>query len=217
MQRLMSKFSRVSLVIITLFVAQYGVAFAGAILQPTAVSTTATSSTPISQAIDQSGLAAPYVSGITDFDTYVASTGHGNVISTTWLSDLNFPKLVSFDLGGLFAIDGFALWHTFPNDTMKDFELFSDTDGIFGNGGTTSLGTFTAPNIVSGHSFAFSSTTTQFIHLNITSGHGGVDVRVGEFAFRQASVIPEPSTYLLFAVGISGIMGLGYRQRKKAV
>jgi len=29
-------------------------------------------------------------------------------------------------------------------------------------------------------------------------------------------VIPEPSTYLLFAVGILGIIGMGYRQRKKA-
>jgi len=28
-------------------------------------------------------------------------------------------------------------------------------------------------------------------------------------------VIPEPSTYLLFAVGILGIIGIGYRQRKK--
>ena len=28
--------------------------------------------------------------------------------------------------------------------------------------------------------------------------------------------IPEPSTYLLFAVGILGIFGMGYRQRKKA-
>ena len=28
--------------------------------------------------------------------------------------------------------------------------------------------------------------------------------------------VPEPSTYLLFAVGILGTIGLGYRQQKKA-
>jgi len=30
------------------------------------------------------------------------------------------------------------------------------------------------------------------------------------------AVVPEPSTYLLFAVGILGILGMGYRRRKKA-
>jgi len=32
----------------------------------------------------------------------------------------------------------------------------------------------------------------------------------------QLGVTPEPSTYLLFAVGILAIVGMGYRQRKKA-
>jgi len=29
-------------------------------------------------------------------------------------------------------------------------------------------------------------------------------------------IIPEPSTYLLFTVGLLGLIGIGYRQRKKA-
>ncbi len=186
----------------------------GPIIQPTGVSTTANEFLPIGRTIDQSGLGAAYVSGVTDFDTFVAATGHNNSNATTWLSNLIFPKLVTFDLGALFGIDGFALWHTLPNTTIRDFDLFSDTDNNFGNGGTTSLGAFTAPNSggVSGHSFSFSQTSTQFVHLRINNHYGGVDVRVGEFAFR--STIPEPGEIALLGVGVLGLIG-GYVQRKR--
>lgn len=208
-----------SLVAIVLSVTFHGPASAATILQPTAVSTTAEELTPISQTIDQSGLTASYVSGVTDFDTYVAATGHGNGNLNSWLSDLIFPKLVTFDLGSPFAIDGFALWQTFPETTLKDFELFSDTDGDFGNGGTTSLGLFTAADFenteagVLGQSFGFSATTTQFAHMSITSGHGGIDMRVGEFAFRAVSEVPVPAAVWLFGSGLIGLIGTARRKK----
>jgi len=217
MQHSMSKFAQASLVAVTLFVALHGVAFAGVILQPTSVSTTAIPTAfGIGNTIDQSGLTANYVSGVTDFDTFVATTGHINNNPDLWKTFANpaLPIVNTFDLGALFEIGGFAMWHTFPNFHIKDFELFSDTDGNFGNGGTTSLGTFVAP--VSGgpgHSFAFNSTLTQFVHLEITSKASGSDITEGEFAFNQ---VPEPSTLILFALGFCGILGLSYRQRKKA-
>lgn len=47
----------------------------------------------------------------------------------------------------------------------------------------------------------FSSTPTNDL---ITLGHA------------SKNIIPEPSTFILFAVGILAIIGMGYRQRKKA-
>ncbi len=179
---------------------------AGPIIQPVGVSTTANEFHPISQTIDQSGLNTSYVSGVTDFSTYVASNGNGNNAVNQWLSDLTFPKVVSFDLGASLPIGGFALWSIFPGTGTRDFELFSDTDGDFGNGGTSSLGSFTAvdffsPGQENGQAFYFGTTTTQFVHLRIDNNHGGVDLSVGEFAFEQ---VPEPSSLVLLAT--SGLL-----------
>jgi hypothetical protein len=41
------------------------------------------------------------------------------------------------------------------------------------------------------------------------------DVALRPGAFSMNVPIPEPSTYLLFAVGILAIVGMGYQQRKK--
>ncbi len=45
--------------------------------------------------------------------------------------------------------------------------------------------------------------------------NGGVQINWDNVQL-DATLIPEPSTYLLFAVGILGIIGMSYRQRKKA-
>lgn len=87
---------------------------AGVIIQPVGVSTTANEFFSIENTIDQSGMTAGYVSGVTDFSTYLTATGHGNSAADLWQSNLTFPKLVSFDLGASIPIGGFALWGTFP-------------------------------------------------------------------------------------------------------
>jgi len=42
------------------------------------------------------------------------------------------------------------------------------------------------------------------------------NVEVGSYLVKSSPVIPEPSTLVLFALGFCGILGLSYRQRKKA-
>ncbi|MCA9169939.1 MAG: hypothetical protein KDB23_19825 [Planctomycetales bacterium] len=191
---------------------------ADVIIQPAGVSTTAVQFRPISNSIDQIGIVdiltgdpAPYISGVTDFGTYVPST-RGAGSGTQWLSDLALPKLVTFDLGSMWPINGFAVWLDFgplPNG-IKDFELFADTDNNFTNGGTIALGNFTAAPVRDGQSFLFSTTSTQFVHLNITSELGGVDVTVGDFAF---SAVPEPSSF--FFVGLIGLCAGAIRYWRK--
>jgi len=87
------------------------------------------------------------------------------------------------------SIEAFALWNADNsfNDGINGFELLADTDGIFGNGGTTSLGSFNAtlPGApIPAQTFTFGATSTQFVHLNITSNHGASSsVAAGEAAF----------------------------------
>jgi len=51
------------------------------------------------------------------------------------------------------------------------------------------------------------------VTLLVFTDSGTSDIGIDDL---QVSPIPEPSTYLLFAIGILGIIGMGYRQRKKA-
>ena len=191
---------------------------AGPILQPSSVSTTAVQFLPIGQTIDQSGLNdginfVNYVSGVTDFDTFVAATGHNNATTTLWLSDLAFPKVVTFDLGAPFAIDGFVLWNALSTSSANAFDVFSDSDGDFGNGAAFLMsGAAPAlsgvPTVVT-----FSAVTTRFAHVRINTDHGsGPDLVVGEFAFRQ---VPEPVSLALLGAG--GLLLLLARARRRRV
>jgi len=100
----------------------------------------------VNDLIDQSGLSPSYTSGVTDFNSYTSSATHAFLeVSNAWVSNTGNPTgIITFDLGSTHSIEAFALWnHNFPN-SINDFELLADTDGSFGNGGTTSLGSFNA-------------------------------------------------------------------------
>jgi len=73
----------------------------------------------------------------------------------------------------------------------------------------------------------FTSFTSFLVNSDFVAGMNTLDFEVFDFGgiagFRaelsgqgdlQAPVIPEPSTYLLFGIGILAIVGMGYRQRK---
>ncbi len=111
------------------------------------------------------------------------------------------------------SIEAFALWNAdnFFNDGINSFELLADTDGIFGNGGTTSLGSFNAtlPGApIPAQTFTFGA-STRFVHLNITSNHGASSsVAAGEAAF-GASVSNGAGAPYEFIPGLV-LLGAGY-------
>ncbi|MCG8641479.1 MAG: PEP-CTERM sorting domain-containing protein [Desulfobacterales bacterium] len=177
----------------------------------------------LNNAVDQSGLSANYISGVTDFDTFVAGTTHDdtNSLNSGFTSSSAPPGQFTFDLGTTFTVDAFAFWEAANPGSLTGFDLYADTDSIFGNGGLTLIGNFNptgggfgAPQPSSAQVFGFSSTTTQYLHIDVLSIQGGSNLipGVGEIAFRGSSPIPEPTTMLLFGFGLIGFAGVSRRK-----
>jgi hypothetical protein len=186
-----------------------------------------------SHLIDQSGLSANYVSGVTAFATAISAThistpcNSGAVIAAGAFTPGH--PVFTFALGGGFAIDAMALWTI--NSPSGAFgqnhnwgSIWADDDGIFGNNsiGEHAVGAFNAFNPIALAStptsalvFNFSSpVTSPYLHLYTTNGEGNV-VEFGEVAFRAAAV-PEPATLSLAVLGL-GVLGLGWHVRRKGL
>ena len=165
--------------------------------------------------INQSGLSSGYTSGVTDFDTYIASspTHNGNLTGSIWFSTQgNRTGDLEFDLGSILTIQSMALWNrgSDASDNIIGFTLFADDNAAFSS--PTSLGGFTAnPNTGSTSAvlpevFTFTPTAASHVRLRITSPNGsGLFTSAGEVAF-ESSAIPEPTSLLLFATGCAVLM-----------
>ncbi|MFN3240799.1 MAG: hypothetical protein ACE37K_04725 [Planctomycetota bacterium] len=152
---------------------------------------------PEGNLIDQSGLTAPYVDGVTDFATYVPSTNHPSNNATSLLANSNgqnqatgvvdLGETITLDFGQQRAVDAIAIWNSLPaQESLLGFELFVDDDSDFGNGTTATLGSFACAPVLTGQAFAFRPVRTRFVHLQMTAHGGGPFLRLGEIAFRNA-------------------------------
>lgn len=177
--------------------------------------------------INQSGLDATFVSGVTDFDTFTTSTTHSSGAGTFGSAAGGTNSVIlTFDLGAAFAIDAMALWQniTIPSppcprgqlcddglsgSPITQFDMFADGDNDFSNG-TTTVVPIVSPTVVDplagAQIFAFGPLTTQFIHLRVGSFFGWQAVpnrSLSEVAWRQVDSVPEPATLLLFGMGLT--------------
>ncbi|SEM67600.1 PEP-CTERM sorting domain-containing protein [Nitrosomonas marina] len=163
--------------------------------------------------INQSGLSAGYLSGVTDFDTYIATapTHPTNDPGNAW-AGLDSPTgpvfgYIDFDLGATHEVETFALWTQSNDRAINDFKIYVDGvlggtfNGVIGNAPDISVQTFDLLNGLVGGS----------VRLEVLSNHGGPNVNIGEVAFETAAV-PEPS--ILFLMGM-GLAGLGFTYRRK--
>ena len=205
---------------------------ARAILQPASVTSSAGSFSTfdIVHTIDQTGMSAAYTSQVTGFDSFVSSTptSGGSNSGNGWFSPSGITASnITFNLGGSFDIDAFALWTDFQGigQGVNNFRLTASQDAGFSS--STVLGNFFANDGTGfpesnnvGQVFNFSTTTASYVLMEIFSNHGASFPVVGysEAAFRIADStpptstdVPEPMTLSLLGAGLAGCGASGHR------
>jgi hypothetical protein len=192
-----------------------------------AVSATASStfgSYNIIDTINQSGLSAGYVSGVTDFDSYVAANPIHSALATgrEWFTVYNdsIPN-VTYDLGTVRNIDRLMLW----NEEYSGFgtgTLSYSTNGV----AYTFLQTINpvdspANQDYGAQIFTVALTAMRYLRIELSGcpqpdGDPGLYCGIGEVAFAaSSSPVPVPAALPLFASGL-GLIAFFARKRKTA-
>jgi len=168
----------------------------------------------LTNTINQTGLSALYVSGVTDFATFTASTTHDGLVGTGFTTEeSNGPQQFTFDLGTPKPIDGIVIWNTTSVGRITSFNLFSDVDPIFGNGTSAQLLPVTVIGNGGGlgYVFSFAQTNTRYIHVNGTNSLEPPDFYgLGEVAFRA---VPEPVTLAMSICAVLVLPAVRLRRR----
>lgn len=178
--------------------------------------------------IDQSELSTPFISGLTNFEAYVASSPThrfvqiGSTISGWGTNNFVTSATLDFDMGGATLLDALVLWNrgVQTNQQIGDFDLIASNDASFTN--TTLLGSFSASgngtDLATGAQvFTFQEISASYIRMNITSPlPRGIILSAGEIAFGSGttSVVPEPSSLAIFGVGAC-VVGATRRRSSK--
>ena len=175
----------------------------------------------IGNIIDQSGLSTAYVSGVTDFDAYLAAgpLHASDARDNDWFANSGITSgIVDFDLGGIYSLDRIALWNE-DVAGVSQANIFTSLDSqfsvpVFG-------GSFTLSNNPRGQDFLADRLTlnaivdARFVRFVIVDAYpderGFADqASLGEVAF-SVSPVPLPATVLLFGSGLALLFGFARR------
>jgi hypothetical protein len=173
---------------------------------------------------NQAGLSSNYVSGVTDFDTYIAGNPTHNYVffCCEWFSNAGTSSAsVTYDLGLTRSINALALWNEDASG-IGLLNLYASTDGISFISLSLGLTPFDNPPAVDypAEVFNFSATDLRYIRFDMSNcpqpdGTGYPACAIGEVAFRAANVavVPEPATYAMMLPGLIAL-GLAARRRR---
>jgi hypothetical protein len=179
----------------------------------------------ISNTFDQSGLSTGFVSGVTDFDTYLATNPtHTNIFSGyEWFSNQGTTSAtVTYDLGSIQTIDRLALWNE-EISGIGSLNLLYSTDNInFFSLASNLSPTDNPPGSYGADVFSFAATSAQYVRFEASGCPQAIpgsfsSCAIGEVAFstgRTTTNVPEPFTIVGTLIG--GTAALRMRKKLKA-
>lgn len=178
------------------------------ILQPTGVTTNGVVESDLSVTIDQSGLTENYISGVTDFDSFVITASSPTSVNNP-IGSAILPLPISFDfnLGTNFFINAIALWNVSGGTSIESLDLYTAKDVNFNTalfiGSYDSLNENATANVI-----RFNTVDAQFVRIIVTDNINNSDItRFEEFAVR-GSPVPIPATLWLFGSGLLSFLVL---------
>jgi hypothetical protein len=182
----------------------------------------------VTNAINTSGLSTPFVSGVTDWNTYFGSQIHTDLYAgNEWFSQLNVMSVtLAFDMGAQYTIDKMALWNEEVSG-ISHVDVYTSNDSTFGV--QTLVGSFNPVDSPLGFSysqqiFSLVTTSAQYIKFVATGapderipGSGDGYTSMGEIAFSTdaASVaVPVPAA-LPAGLACVGLLAAGRIKRRR--
>lgn len=146
--------------------------------------------------IDQTGLSSGYISGVTDFDAYVAATTATYSNAEMLGGSGGPPYSFTFDFGGAVTIDRIAIWNVSGEASLYEFTLETSVVSDFSVSQTTDvfqMSIFGGAITIDADVFVFAPTIARFARINVVSNAGfGAATVMNEVVFRKAPAGPEP-------------------------
>jgi hypothetical protein len=176
----------------------------------------------LTETLDQSGLSANYIPGVTDFDSFVATTTHtAAFFGNEWFGEeFTNSASVTYDLGSVKLINKMALWNE-ESSGIGLLDLLVSSDGV--NFSTLLSGLMPTDNSESSYFadvFTFATTSFRYIQMDMSRCPQPLilasfeSCAIGEVAFNQVAAIPVPAAGWLMIAGLGGLAAL--RRRKAA-
>ncbi|MEX2169571.1 MAG: hypothetical protein WD851_09685 [Pirellulales bacterium] len=177
---------------------------------------------PIARIIDHSGLSVPFVSGVTDFDNYLAQAPlHSRFPSHEWsASGATTTGIIDFDMGRAMLIDRTAIWNEEVTG-VSSLNVFTSDDPSFG---TSSLvGSFAVLDTTRDLDYVADvhllvPTAVRYVRFEVLGAYADplnkfvTKASLGEVAF-STTTVPEQSTFVYMSTGVLFAAGCVLRRR----